>query len=158
MGESITDILAREDKNWKDAKTENNFRENIPDGVYHAIISDAKLTTSKKGNAMLVFELTVEVGKGRGRKQNVYNLLSGAGLAFTKQKIDTLGVKCDSITDLVPLVQKGEFIGISVQVKIVSIGDNQNVYFQKRLDVTEEYPSEEEAEAEDFESEAKPPW
>lgn len=159
MSESITDILAREDKNWKDAEvTKNNYSTPIADGVYHSIISDAKLTTSKKGNAMLILELTVETGKGGGRKLNTYNLLSGQGLTYTKQKIDTLGVACEAITDLVPLVQKGKFIGIAIQIKVVSVGDNQNVYFQKRLDIAEEYPTEEEADAGDGIEPEGPPW
>lgn len=159
MGESISDILAREDKNWKETKVDQKGNP-LADGVYHAIVSDAKLTTSKSGNAMLVFELTIQEGRNKGRKQNVYNLLSGKGLSFTKQKIETMCIDVENLSDLVPLVQQGAFIGIILQIKVVSNGDNTNIYFQKRLNAPEEdYPEVSDEEIDEMvEPEEKTPW
>lgn len=142
---SIEDILAQEDVNWKTAKAPKKVFK-VKEGIYHAIVSDAKLSTSKStGNPMLVIEITLHLASGKPWKMTTYSGLTGASLPYTKAKLEVMGVKLNSLKDLVPAVQNGDLVGIQLQVKVqdqANSDDMQNVYFQKRINADEVEPEE----------------
>lgn len=154
--ESIEDKLNELQKNWKDAESIGDYhkKDELPEGIYVAAITDAKLTTSKSQIPMLVFEMTVQEGRYEDWKHNVYCLLNDKGIKYTKQKVEATQVVCESPADLVPIIKSGKFIGIIMQIKIQVYNGITNTYFQKRIDVeaddTDEVPIKEKDE--------KTPW
>ncbi len=129
----LADVLAQFDDAFNDLEVHAESK--VPDGKYHARVEKAELTTSQNGNLMLVWRLRIigpdyedEVLWHRNMIASEDNML------WLKKDLVTCGVHLDSLSEL-PNALDG-LIGLTLAVAKKTKGEYENVYLNKRLEVS----------------------
>lgn len=115
----------------------------IPDGTYLTAIDNAAVDVSKKSNEHMFFmEFQVSTGIRKNRKFRKFHMLSSKGqplmenIPRIKGDLELLGLRLPKFSDL--KTQAATLKGAVVIVKLVTRGEFQNVYLQRRVnDATE---------------------
>jgi hypothetical protein len=126
--------LSRWDDQWSDAPVQLNTP--VPDGVYQARITTARMETSKKGNDMLAWQLTILAGEHKGRLLFNYNVIASAdNLKWLKTNLAICGVELERVSDLPRRLEDLIGVVLEVRVKGATASKGGDVWFNKTIDV-----------------------
>lgn len=125
--------LSQFDEAYEKATVEDRSFDEIPDGKYQVNVEKVELRTSKKGNAMLSWELKVLIGEHAGRRLFRNNVLATEENAkFLKQDLHTCGLQLDKLSDLNARLHELLDLKLDVQKKTKPDG-NVNVWLNRRI-------------------------
>lgn len=126
--------LSQWDEQWDETPVHEN--KPVPNGTYQARVTTARMETSKKGNEMLAWQLTVLAGEHKGRILFNYNVIASAdNLKWLKTNLVICGVELAKASDLPNRLE--DLIGKTLEVVVTKAteNDNGNVWFNKLIDV-----------------------
>lgn len=125
--------LTRLEGDFADANEEKagNF-DPIPDGKYTVEVTDAEVTTSKSGQAMLKWTMRVVGGKYDNRLVWRNNLLeTRQNLGWLKKDLKLCGIELAKLNDLNE--RAAELCGLCLQITQKSTDKYSNVYLNRLL-------------------------
>jgi hypothetical protein len=133
---SIKDKLKDMDEQFASAPDSDDVK--LPDGVYASVVESVEIGESDKGDVVVIIHVVITGGPHDGRKQQRRHYLDGAEkVAWLKKDLVRMGVDVASmrLSDLPGIVD--ELAGIAVEVKLLTKGQYQNLYIQRRLGAAE---------------------
>lgn len=78
---------------FTDVKSDGPGRVRLPEGDYKARVKGVKQEESKSGNEMLVWEIEITEGKGKGKSLRTYTVLKKENLWSLKRLLEAMGKK-----------------------------------------------------------------
>ncbi len=130
-GEDID--LTQFDEDFAEAEVEERDFEPIPDGKYQVNVERVELTrTQTSGNPMLKWTLRIIAPRFRGRllwRNNV--MATRENIKWLKTDLHTCGLDLEKLSDLPANLEK--LIGVKLEVTKRTRGENENVYFNRRI-------------------------
>ena len=130
-GEDID--LTQFDENFAEAEVEERDFEPIPDGKYQVNVERVELTRAQtSGNPMLKWTLRIIAPRFRGRllwRNNV--MATRENIKWLKTDLHTCGLDLEKLSDLPANLEK--LIGVKLEVTKRTRGENENVYFNRRI-------------------------
>ena len=129
---SYEDELSQLSDPYRDADVEKPQYEPVPDGTYQINVEKAELARAKSsGRLMLKWTLRILAPTHRNRMLWKNSVISRASLRWLKQDLYTCGLELEDITKLEASLHR--LLDIKLEIKIVSKGENSNIYFNKRI-------------------------
>ncbi len=134
MYESNNDLdLSRFDDEFASAPIEEREFEPIPDGKYQVNVEKVELTRAKSsGNPMLKWTLRVIAPQCRGRllwRNNV--MATRENLKWLKNDLHVCGLDLAKVSDLPGRLE--ELLDVKLEITKRTRGENENVYFNRRI-------------------------
>ena len=130
-GEDID--LTQFDEDFAEAEVEERDFEPIPDGKYQVNVERVELTRAQtSGNPMLKWTLRIIAPRFRGRllwRNNV--MATRENIKWLKTDLYTCGLDLEKLSDLPANLEK--LIGVKLEVTKRTRGENENVYFNRRI-------------------------
>ena len=130
-GEDID--LTQFDEDFAEAEVEERDFEPIPDGKYQVNVERVELTRAQtSGNPMLKWTLRIIAPRFRGRllwRNNV--MATRENIKWLKTDLHTCGLDLEKLSDLPANLEK--LIGVKMEVTKRTRGENENVYFNRRI-------------------------
>lgn len=130
-GEDID--LTQFDEDFAEAEVEERDFEPIPDGKYQVNVERVELTRAQtSGNPMLKWTLRIIAPRFRGRllwRNNV--MATRENIKWLKTDPHTCGLDLEKLSDLPANLEK--LIGVKLEVTKRTRGENENVYFNRRI-------------------------
>jgi len=130
-GEDID--LTQFDEDFAEAEVEEPDFEPIPDGKYQVNVERVELTRAQtSGNPMLKWTLRIIAPRFRGRllwRNNV--MATRENIKWLKTDLHTCGLDLEKLSDLPANLEK--LIGVKLEVTKRTRGENENVYFNRRI-------------------------
>jgi len=130
-GEDID--LTQFDEDFAEAEVEGRDFEPIPDGKYQVNVERVELTRAQtSGNPMLKWTLRIIAPRFRGRllwRNNV--MATRENIKWLKTDLHTCGLDLEKLSDLPANLEK--LIGVKLEVTKRTRGENENVYFNRRI-------------------------
>ena len=130
-GEDID--LTQFDEDFAEAEVEERDFEPIPDGKYQVNVERVELTRAQtSGNPMLKWTLRIIAPRFRGRllwRNNV--MATRENIKWLKTDLHTCGLDLEKLSDLPANLEK--LIGVKLEVTKRTRGENENVYFNRRI-------------------------
>ena len=130
-GEDID--LTQFDEDFAEAEVEERDFEPIPDGKYQVNVERVELTRAQtSGNPMLKWTLRIIAPRFRGRllwRNNV--MATRENIKWLKTDLHTCGLDLEKLSDLPANLEKP--IGVKLEVTKRTRGENENVYFNRRI-------------------------
>ena len=125
--------LSQFDDDFKHAEVEDREFETIPDGKYQVNVERVELTRAKSsGNPMLKWTLRILAPRFRGRLMWRNNVMATReNIKWLKADLYTCGLSLDKLSDLPANLDK--LIGVKLEVTKRTRGENENVYFNRRI-------------------------
>jgi hypothetical protein len=123
--------------------------DNLPDGVYIALLSSAQLTESKAGNLMIIFAYTILEGDYEGETVREFQMLSfeDSVKRLARRMVDlgydptALDITNEGVLEAwLEEVAESEF-NCKIRLKMARDGQRQNVYLEKLLDEGDSAPA-----------------
>lgn len=103
-----------------------------PDGEFAVVVKTVQFRTSRAGNPMLEWELTVDTGPHLGRSLFHRNMLGDQkNLPYLKRDLETCGLKLSKLSELKDQLEK--LLDVRLLVEKVTNGDFANIRFRSRL-------------------------
>ncbi len=107
--------------------------EEVPDGVYNCRIHTTEIKTSKAGNLMLTWQLSVLGPTHKGRMIFKHSMIAADAqrLAFLRKDLSTCGIdpgKISTLRDRLELLLDRE-----IEVKVVTKGQYRDCYFNRLI-------------------------
>ncbi len=130
MGINFTE---EEERAFADAEVENDF-EDLPLGIYQAVIDGVDPTESKAGDPMFVWKLKITGPSHAGRLVWKNQMITTKSMGFFKKDLALCGVFPQTVAEINNPALLEKLLNIPVEIKIVKNGDYTNYWFQKRLD------------------------
>ena len=125
--------LSRFDADFADAPVEEKEFESIPDGKYQVKVDKVEITTARtSGNPMLKWTLRVLAPRCRGRllwRNNV--MATRENIRWLKNDLHVCGLELQKLSDLP--ARLGELLDVALEVTKRTKGDNEIVYFNRRI-------------------------
>ena len=125
--------LAQFDDDFAEAPVEEREFEDIPDGKYQVNVEKVELTRAQSsGNPMLKWTLKILGPRLAGRllwRNSV--MASKENLKWLKTDLHTCGLDLEKLSDLPANLEK--LIGVKLEVTKRTRGENENVYFNRRI-------------------------
>ena len=125
--------LTQFDDAFTDAPVEEKEFEPIPDGKYQVKVDKVEITTARtSGNPMLKWTLRVLAPRCRGRllwRNNV--MATRENIRWLKNDLHVCGLELQKLSDLP--ARLGELLDVALEVTKRTKGDNENVYFNRRI-------------------------
>jgi hypothetical protein len=125
--------LSRFDEDFADAPVEEKEFEPIPDGKYQVNVDKVEITTARtSGNPMLKWTLRVLAPRCRGRllwRNNV--MATRENIRWLKNDLHVCGLELQKLSDLPAHLE--ELLDVTLEVTKRTKGDNENVYFNRRI-------------------------
>ena len=130
-GEDID--LTQFDEDFAEAEVEERDFEPIPDGKYQVNVERVELTRAQtSGNPMLKWTLRIIAPRFRGRllwRNNV--MATRENIKWLKTDLHTCGLDLEKLSELPANLEK--LIGVKLEVTKRTRGENENVYFNRRI-------------------------
>ncbi len=130
-GEDID--LTQFDEDFAEAEVEERDFEPIPDGKYQVNVERVELTRAQtSGNPMLKWTLRIIAPRFLGRllwRNNV--MATRENIKWLKTDLHTCGLDLEKLSDLPANLEK--LIGVKLEVTKRTRGENENVYFNRRI-------------------------
>jgi len=147
MSKDYGDILEKYDSQYDDLVVEQR-RSYLPEGIYQAVITEARVEESDWGNLQLMFTFEAVTGPSKGGTvKRFYSLEDERGQGYLKQDMATLNFDLPKLSALPQLTTMliGTFAEIKVQRKEVVKEDGKtktytNVYINKLIETDPYYP------------------
>lgn len=147
---NLDDIdLGEFDEDFNEAEYESNDYSPVPDGKYQVVVDGAEIEVAKtSGNPMLKWTLKILGPTHRGRllwTRNVF--MHGQSMKWLKRNLSICGFETSSLNDLKH--RRGELLDVTLEITKRTRGDNENIYFNKRIKVAEDVMAENASTADD---------
>lgn len=125
--------LSRFDDEYSRAEVQENEFEAIPDGKYQVAVDRVELARAKSsGNPMLKWTLRVLGPTHRGRLLWRNNVIGSAeNMKWLKTDLHICGLELRRLSDLPASLER--LLGVTLEVTKRTRGDNENVYFNRRI-------------------------
>lgn len=107
----------------------------VPDGKYQVNLHSVRLETSQKGDPMIKFDLEIISGAHAGRHIFKNSAITQASLPYVKADLKTLGLELAKFSDLASRLE--DLLDVKLEVTKRTRGDYANVYFNRRLQLTQ---------------------
>lgn len=121
------------DSDFAQAPVEEKKFQEIPDGKYQVSVDGVEITKTKaSGKAMLKWTLKIRGPRFAGRllwKNNV--MIPGPNMGWLKQDLRVCGVELELLSHL--RANLPSLLGVWLEVTKKTVGDNTNIYFNKRI-------------------------
>lgn len=121
------------DQAFTDAPVEEKEFDPVPDGKYQVNVEKVEITTAKtSGNRMLKWMLRILAPRFRGRvlwRNNV--MATRENIKWLKGDLHTCGLDLEKLSDLPANLER--LLDVKLEVTKRTKGDNENVYFNKRI-------------------------
>ena len=132
--------LSQFDEDFAEAPVEEREFDEVPDGKYQVQVDKVELTTAKSsGNPMLKWTLRILGPHSAGRllwRNNV--IASRENVRWLKNDLHVCGLDLAKVSDLNERIE--ELLDVKLEVTKRTKGDNENVYFNRRLVLDEGAP------------------
>jgi hypothetical protein len=130
--------LAQFDDAFESAEVEDREFDTVPDGKYQVNVERVELTRAKtSGNPMLKWTLRILAPNYKGRllwRNNV--MVSSMNIKWLKQDLYTCGLDLAKLSDLPGYLE--QLINIKLEVTKRTRGENENIYFNRRIVLADE--------------------
>ncbi len=146
-GEDAPEVdLTQLDGDFADAPVEEKKEfEPVPDGKYQVNVEKVEITTAKtSGNPMLKWTLKILAPSYRGRllwRNNV--MATRENIKWLKNDLHVCGLDLQKLSDLPANLER--LLDVKLEVTKRTKGDNENVYFNRRIVLDEGAGAEGEA-------------
>ncbi|MCK9328048.1 MAG: DUF669 domain-containing protein [Bacteroidales bacterium] len=129
----IGDIdLAQFDDDYSNAPVEEHEFDEVPDGKYQVNVEKVELTKAQSsGNPMLKWTLKILGPQYAGRLLWRNSVITKATLSWLKTDLSTCGLEIGSLSELSGRL--GDLLDIKLEVTKKTKGENQNIYFNRRI-------------------------
>ena len=129
----IGDIdLAQFDDDYSNAPVEEKDFDEVPDGKYQVNVEKVELTKAQStGNPMLKWTLKILGPKCAGRLMWRNSVITKATLSWLKTDLSTCGLEIVGLSELSGRL--GDLLDIKLEVTKRTKGENQNIYFNRRI-------------------------
>ncbi len=131
--------LSRFDDDFADAPVEEKT-DSVPDGKYQVNVDKVEITTARSsGNPMLKWTLRILAPSSRNRmlwRNNV--MATRENIRWLKNDLHVCGLDLQRLSDLPANLER--LLDVKLEVTKRTKGDNENVYFNRRL-VLDECPA-----------------
>jgi hypothetical protein len=121
------------DGDFADAPVEEKKFQEIPDGKYQVSVDGVEITKTKaSGKSMLKWTLKIRGPRFAGRllwKNNV--MIPGPNMGWLKQDLRTCGLELELLSQL--RAHLPSLLGVWIEVTKKTVGENSNIYFNKRI-------------------------
>jgi len=126
--------LAQFDGSYRNEQVEERTEfESVPDGKYQVNVEKAELTQAHtSGNPMLKWTLRVIAPDCIGRCIWRNSVITAKTLKFLKTDLHTCGLDLEKLSDLPNHL--AELLDVKLEVTKRTKGDNENIYFNRRID------------------------
>ncbi len=132
---------------FADAPVEEKEFDSVPDGKYQVNVDKVEITTAKtSGNPMLKWTLKILAPRFRGRllwRNNV--MATRENIKWLKNDLHVCGLDLQKLSDLPANLER--LLDVKLEITKRTKGDNENVYFNRRIVLDEGTPSAEGGEA-----------
>lgn len=130
----ISDLdLAQFDDDFAEASVEEREFDEIPDGKYQVNVEKVELTRAQSsGNPMLKWTLKILGPRLAGRllwRNSV--MASKENLKWLKTDLHTCGLEIEKLSDLPERL--GDLLDVKLEVTKRTKGENENIYFNRRI-------------------------
>ncbi len=134
--------LAQFDDDFAEAPVEEREFEEIPDGKYQVNVEKVELTRAQSsGNPMLKWTLKILGPRFAGRllwRNSV--MASKENLKWLKTDLHTCGLDVEKLSDLP--ARLGDLLDVKLEVTKRTKGENENIYFNRRIVVEDLAPED----------------
>ena len=109
--------------------------ETVPDGKYQVVVERVELTRAKStGNPMLKWTLRILAPSHKGRMLWRNSVIKpGNCMRWLKTDLKTCGLELERLSDLGHYLSK--LIGVALEISKRTSGENENLYFNRRLEI-----------------------
>lgn len=125
--------LAQFDDDFAEAPVEEREFDEIPDGKYQVNVEKVELTRAQSsGNPMLKWTLKILGPRLAGRllwRNSV--MASKENLKWLKTDLHTCGLEIEKLSDLP--ARLGDLLDVKLEVTKRTKGENENIYFNRRI-------------------------
>ena len=125
--------LAQFDDDFAEAPVEEREFDEIPDGKYQVNVEKVELTRAQSsGNPMLKWTLKILGPRLAGRllwRNSV--MASKENLKWLKTDLHTCGLQIEKLSDLP--ARLGDLLDVKLEVTKRTKGENENIYFNRRI-------------------------
>ena len=125
--------LTRFDGDFAEAPVEEKEFDSVPDGKYQVNVDKVEITTAKtSGNPMLKWTLKVLAPRFRGRllwRNNV--MATRENIRWLKNDLHICGLDLQKLSDLPANLER--LLDVKLEVTKRTKGENENVYFNRRI-------------------------
>ena len=125
--------LAQFDDDFSEASIEEHEFEEIPDGKYQVNVEKVELTRAQSsGNPMLKWTLKILGPRFAGRllwRNSV--MASKENLKWLKTDLHTCGLEIEKLSELPSRL--GDLLDVKLEVTKRTKGENENIYFNRRI-------------------------
>lgn len=133
--------LAKFDSDFAEAPVEEKKEfDSVPDGKYQVNVDKVEITTAKtSGNAMLKWTLRILAPRHQNRllwRNNV--MATRENIKWLKNDLHVCGLDLQKLSDLPANLER--LLDVKLEVTKRTKGDNENVYFNRRLVLDEGSP------------------
>jgi len=134
-GEDID--LTQFDEDFAEAEVEERDFEPIPDGKYQVNVEKVEITTARSsGNPMLKWMLRILAPRFRGRllwRNNV--MATRENIKWLKNDLHVCGLDLQKLSDLPANLDRLQNVKLEITKR--TRGENENVYFNRRIEVAD---------------------
>lgn len=129
-------MLKHFDEDYEEVEVNDNEFVPIPDGTYQVYVDEICLKETKESKLpMLAWRFKVMTGQREGSTIFKNSVITDKTLSFIKTDFSICDFKPKKFSDIETKPQILEYLlNFKLEVKLVTKGDNQNVYIQRRLD------------------------
>lgn len=137
--------LAQFDDDFAEAPVEEREFEDIPDGKYQVNVEKVELTRAQSsGNPLLKWTLKILGPRLAGRllwRNSV--MASKENLKWLKTDLHTCGLGIEKLSDLP--ARLGDLLDVKLEVTKRTKGENENIYFNRRIVIEDLAPEGDDA-------------
>ncbi len=126
------------DEGYNEAEYENNDYSPVPDGNYQVLVDGVGIELAKtSGNPMLKWTLKILGPSHQGRLLWTRNvIMHGQSMKWLKRNLLTCGLELKRLSDLKHRLN--ELLDVKLEISKRTRGENENIYFNKRIRTSEE--------------------
>jgi hypothetical protein len=131
----MSDIdLSIYDDDYDEAEIIDN---NTPDGIYQVYVDEVVMKETKESKEpMLAWKLKIINGKREGCFIFKNSVVKDTTLGFIKTDLSICGLTLSKFSEIYLSLES--LLRTQLEIKVVTKGEYQNIYFQKKLDLDEE--------------------
>jgi len=128
--------LAQLDDAFETAEVEEREFEAVPDGKYQVNVDQVELTRAQtSGNPILKWTLRILAPTHKGRLLWRNNVMARyENIKWLKQDLNICGLQLQKLSDLPDHLE--QLLNIKLEVTKCTRGENENIYFNRRLEDT----------------------
>lgn len=119
---------------YDDAEVYDEFSP-IQDGTYQVFVDEVAIKETKESKLpMLAWKFKVMSGNCEGRVLFKNSVINDNTLSYIKTDLSICELELERFSDLYMRLE--DLLNIQLEVKVVTKGENQNIYIQRKISIT----------------------